>query len=72
MPALIIHKDTENNILDANASAAAVLGKPIEELRGMATSKLLPPDIAEALHRDDLEVIRSGKPKLGIIEAHPD
>jgi PAS domain S-box-containing protein len=72
VPAMIFYKDTENNILDANSAAAAMLGRPVDELRGMPTSKLLPPEVAEALHRDDLEVIRSGSPKLGIVESHPD
>ena len=71
VPAMIFYKDADNNILDANAAAAAMLGKPVEELRGMATSKLLPPEVADALHKDDLEVIHSGKPKLGVVESHP-
>lgn len=72
VPAMIFYKDRDNRILDLNAPAAAVMGRSVEELRGKATEDVLPRDIAQALHEDDLQVIRSEKPKLGIIEAHPD
>jgi PAS domain S-box-containing protein len=71
VPAMIFYKDRDNRILDLNAPAAAAMGRPAEQLRGVACEDLFPPDIARALHDDDLEVIRSGAPKLGVIEAHP-
>ena len=71
VPAMIFYKDRENRILDLNAPAAAVMGRPVEQLRGARCEDLLPPDVARALWQDDLEVIRSGVPKLGIVETHP-
>ena len=71
VPAMIFYKDRDNRILDLNAPAAAAMGRPPEALRGVACEDLFPADIAKALHDDDLEVIRSGQPKLGVVEAHP-
>lgn len=71
VPAMIFYKDQDNHILRLNASAANSLGKPAETLQGVALDEIFPPDVARALHEDDLEVIRAGRPKLGIIEAHP-
>jgi PAS domain S-box-containing protein len=71
VPAMIFYKDRDNRILDLNAPAAAAMGRPPERLRGVACEDLFPPDVAKALHDDDLEVIRSGQPKLGVVEAHP-
>jgi PAS domain S-box-containing protein len=71
VPAMIFYKDRDNRILDLNAPAAAAMGKPPEALRGAACEDLFPPEVAQALHDDDLEVIRSGQPKLGVVEAHP-
>src|SRR5262245_7175586 len=67
MPAFVWYKDRDNRILRANRAAAASLGKDPEDLVGASTYDLYPED-ADHYHRDDLEVIRSGQPKLGIIE----
>src|SRR5688500_13630306 len=37
----------------------------------MSTYDLLPRNVAQALHDDDLSVIRTGMPRMGIEEAHP-
>ncbi|MFN8376933.1 MAG: STAS domain-containing protein, partial [Anaerolineae bacterium] len=44
--------------------------KTPEALEGKFGHELYPPDLAEAYHQDDLEVINSAKPKLDIIEQH--
>ena|SRR5688572_11339011 len=72
VPAMIIYKDTENRILRLNEVAAKVMGGTAASLEGKQASDLMPQAIADALHRDDLEVIRTGQPKLGVIESHPD
>jgi PAS domain S-box-containing protein len=67
VPAYIWYKDCENRILRANRLAAESIGMTAEGLEGRSVYDLYP-DKAPDYHRDDLEVIRSGRPKLGIIE----
>src|SRR5262249_31684871 len=67
VPAFIWYKDRENRILRANRLAAESRGMSIEEVEGRSVYDLYPEE-AEKYHRDDLEVIRSGTPKLGIVE----
>ncbi|MBI2078574.1 MAG: PAS domain-containing sensor histidine kinase [Euryarchaeota archaeon] len=71
-PALIFYKDTENRILRLNELGARAMGRPIAELEGKSCYDVMPHDVAKRLHDDDLEVVRSGQPKLGIVESHPD
>ena len=71
-PALIFYKDAENRILRVNDLGARAMGRPTAELEGKSCYDLMPHDVAKRLHDDDLEVIRSGTPKLGIVESHPD
>ncbi len=67
MPALIWFKDTENRILRINQRAALATGKSVAEIEGRSMFEIYPLDAAK-YHADDLEVIRSGAPKLAIIE----
>ena len=67
VPSLIWIKDRDNRILRVNQAVADSLGKTVEEIEGRLTSEIYP-DEAEKYHRDDLEVIRSEQPKLGITE----
>jgi len=67
VPAFIWYKDRENRILRANRLAAESRGMSIEEVEGRSVYDLYPEE-AEKYYRDDLEVIRSGTPKLGIVE----
>lgn len=69
VPAMIWFKDDKNRILRVNKYAAASVGRPVEEIEGKATEELYP-DEAAKYFADDLEVIRSGKPKLGIVEQY--
>jgi len=69
IPMWIFYKDDQNNILRLNQSAADSLGKTIEEVEGKNTYDLYP-EFAKKYHDDDLAVIRSGKPKLGIVEEY--
>jgi two-component system, cell cycle sensor histidine kinase and response regulator CckA len=64
-PAMIWYKDTEDKILRANRAAAESLGLPRHEIEGRSGSELFL-DQAEKYRQDDLEVMRSGQPKLGI------
>lgn len=67
VPALIWYKDRENRILRANAAAAEAMGLSAADIEGRSTYDLYPEE-ASQYYRDDLEVIESGVPKLGIVE----
>ncbi len=67
VPAMIWYKDRDNRILRANKPAAASINLTVEQMEGKSTYDLYPQD-AEKYYKDDLEVINSGNPKLGIIE----
>ena len=71
LPALIMIKDTKNRILRVNQRVADSLGKSIEEIEGSPTREFYP-DNADKYYKDDLEVIDSGTPKLGIVETFRD
>jgi PAS domain S-box-containing protein len=70
MPAMLWLKDTENRILRLNKPAADTIGLPVEAVEGQSTFDLYPDD-AGKYFADDLEVIRTGKPSVGIVEQHP-
>ncbi len=67
VPALIWYKDRDNRILRANRPAAEALGLSVSEMEGRSTYELYPEEAAQ-YHQDDLDVIRSGRSKLGIVE----
>jgi len=68
VPAWIFYKDKKNRFLRVNKFCTEVMGKKKGELEGKTMFELYPKEQAEAFWRDDLEVIATGKPKLGIIE----
>ena len=67
VPVKIWYKDDQNTILRLNKMAATGMGGAIEDFEGKNTYDLFP-EIAKKYHDDDLEVIRSNTPKLGIVE----
>jgi PAS domain S-box-containing protein len=67
VPAMIFYKDTKNRFLLVNEAAAASMGHTVEEMEGRPCSEIIPAKAYE-LYRDDLEIIQTGKPKLGVIE----
>jgi len=67
VPACIWFKDRDNRILRINRLAAEALGLPASAIEGRPTAEFYPQE-AERYHRDDLEVIHSGVPKLGFVE----
>jgi|GEM_PF-3249954 len=69
VPAMIWYKDAHNRIIRANRWAAESIGRTVEELEGMSTFDLYPED-ATQYYEDDLQVIRTGKPKIGIVEQY--
>ena len=69
MPLQVFYKDDKNIILRANKLAAENLGMNAEDLKGADTYDLFPA-MAAKYHEDDLKVIASGVPELGIVEAY--
>ena len=66
-PLMIMYKDAENRILRANRTAAQAMGLTVKDIEGRSVYDLCPSE-AVRYHQDDLEVIRTGQPKLGIVE----
>ncbi len=67
VPAMIWYKDTKNNFLRVNRAVTLAVGKPQDAIEGKSANEVFP-DEAEHYYEDDLEVINSGRPKLGIVE----
>ncbi len=66
--ALIWFKDTENRFLRVNQAAAESVGLTVAEIEGKTAEELFSEE-AEWFYADDLEVIKSGQSKLGIVES---
>ncbi|MEM9883068.1 MAG: PAS domain-containing protein [Planctomycetota bacterium] len=71
VPAYVFYKDADNRILRVNRAAAESLGLPPQQIEGRATADFYPAEVAAAYHRDDREVLASGRPKLGYLETNP-
>lgn len=69
VPIRVFYKDDKNRILRLNKPAADSLGISVEAGEGADTYDLFP-EMANKYHDDDLEVINSGQPKLGIVEEY--
>ncbi|BAP57239.1 PAS domain S-box [Thioploca ingrica] len=69
-PLSIIYKDKENRVIKANRYVAQIAKfmKP-SEMEGKSVYELFP-QYAEEYYLNDLEVIKTGKPKLGLREKH--
>jgi hypothetical protein len=67
VPAMIWYKDTKNNFVRVNRAVSSFVGKPLNAIEGKSAFELFPEE-AEHYYRDDMEVISSGQPKLGIME----
>ena len=66
-PAMIAFKDTENCLIRVNKRYAEIFGKSVEEFAGRSVGEVHP-EGADQYYSDDQEVIRSGVPKMGIVE----
>jgi PAS domain S-box-containing protein len=67
VPAMIWFKDTNNGFLRVNQRVAEATGLAIAQIEGKSADEIFPQEAAR-YYADDLEVIRSGKPKMGIVE----
>ncbi len=70
VPAMIWFKDTQNGFLKVNQRVAETTGLRIDEIEGKSAYDIFP-EQADAYYKDDLEVIRSRLPKMGIVEKLP-
>lgn len=68
IPGLIFYKDMENRFIQVNQYLADAHQMTKEELKGKSMFDLYSEEEAQAYWADDLEVIKSGKPKLNIEE----
>ncbi len=66
-PAMIWYKDEFNRIVKVNSVAAQMTGLPREEIEGRMMDEVYP-NRSDDFHAYDLEVIRTDKPRLGVIE----
>lgn len=67
VPALIYFKDNDGKILNMNKATASLAIVPKEKLLKKTVFQLMP-ETADKYHRDDMEVITSGKAKMNIEE----
>ncbi|MDB5946113.1 MAG: sensor hybrid histidine kinase [Ramlibacter sp.] len=72
VPAMIWFKDTRGTILRVNERGASSLGLTVAEVEGRSLGELYPAATAAAFYASDLEIIRSGEPRLGRVELHTD
>ena len=68
IPAFIVVKDAENNLLRTNRCADTYFGRSETSLEGRNTYDLFPAEIARTWHDQDRTVIDSGEPLLHVIE----
>jgi PAS domain S-box-containing protein len=71
VPSEIRFKDTNNRLLRVNRAAAEADGSTVAELEGKSLWQHYPTEIAAQEYTDDLEVIRTGQPKRGILTLYP-
>jgi PAS domain S-box-containing protein len=71
VPDHIYFKDRRSRIVRANNAHAAYLGLPgpAEEI-GKTDFDFYPPDAAQALYDAEQEMMRTGKPRVGVVEDH--
>lgn len=68
VPVRILYKDGENRVLKANRQGAEALGLTVDQAEGCDIYDIFDNDQATIFHADDIEVIKSGSPKLGVIK----
>ncbi|MFA5366916.1 MAG: PAS domain S-box protein [Dehalococcoidia bacterium] len=67
VPAFIYYKDKDGRIMNMNKATARLATVPKEKLLKKTVFQLMP-ETADKYHRDDMEVITSGKAKINIEE----
>ena len=67
-PTSIWFKDAKNNFISINKAAAKIANRAVKDVEGHSADEIFPIESSN-YYKDDLEVIHSGKPKLGILES---
>jgi PAS domain S-box-containing protein len=67
VPAQIWYKDNHNNFIRVNRQACTDIGITYDKIEGHSAEELFP-SFAQQYFEDDLKVLNTRKPKLGIIE----
>jgi PAS domain S-box-containing protein len=70
VPATILLKDTSGTILRINERGARSIGRTVAQVEGATIEQLYPSEDAARYRASDLEVIRTGKPILGVVLQH--
>ncbi len=68
IPASVLFKDTQNQIIRVNQTAADLIGLPPNEIEGQHAREFF--DDHEQQYQDDLSVIKSRQPRLGIVHLY--
>jgi len=68
MPAYVFYKDKDGKMLNINKAAMGLAYAPKEKLLQKTVFDLMP-ETADKYNRDDMDVIRSGQPKMNIEES---
>jgi len=68
VPAMVFYKDRNNRFVHVNKMFEKIMGLPKKRLEGTSLFEIYPKQQAEAFWNDDKKVMKSGKPKRGIIE----
>ncbi len=69
-PIIIFYKDKEGKFIRVNKTFAEALKIPEEEFLGKTVFDFYSAEIAQSMTNDDSEVLKSGRPKLNIIEQY--
>ena len=69
-PTIIFYKDKEGKVIRANRAFGKALNMPKEQLLGKTVFDLYSAQIAQAMTNDDLEVMKSKRPKIDIEEPY--
>jgi PAS domain S-box-containing protein len=68
LSAMVIYKDTNNNLLNVNQSFADCMNMTREELIGKSMSEVLSPELGDQCYLGDQEVMRTGKAVVQTVE----
>ena len=69
-PIIIFYKDKEGKFIRVNEAFAKAQKIPKEKFLGKTVFDFYSTEIAQSMTNDDLEVLKSGHPRLGIIEPY--
>jgi len=70
LPIIVFNKDKDGKFVRVNRTFAEALGIPEEKFLGKTVFDFYSAEIAQSMTDDDQEVLKSGRPKLNIIEQY--